>query len=144
VTGHRTGFAAPVPPALEEPECCGPQPRLFHLTYSPVVVFRGELDSTNTEHFGRVLAQAVHARRCRYVDLCGVRYMQACAVAMLLRIARCAPELLELLVVDGSAIATVLRVTGVDTVAHLQELPVDFPPQGRQEMRGPGDRVPEA
>jgi anti-anti-sigma factor len=124
------GPATPIEPGTPEiphPETAGPEtpdaaapaaPRLhITLTGSGEVVVAGEIDLATAPQLREELDKAAAHGASVLVDLTAVKYLDSAGVSVLFDVAY---KDLRLRVTDATAVATVIRISGLIHVAHVE------------------------
>lgn len=118
----------PNDPAEDEPGGTeSPQsPQVLRIEDDPDGSLRvlGDVDLTTARALSTRLLAAVRPDRPLTVDICGVKLLQSHGVAVLFDIA--AATELTLRVAAGSAVASVIRIIGLDSVATIDHVEPDI------------------
>lgn len=98
----------------------GPEQRLWIEQPEPGgLVLTGEIDGANADDLYAALESASGAPTL-LVDLCGVTYLDSVGVGALFDVAHAN---MRLRVTDGSAVATVITICGLNQIAQVEFVP---------------------
>ena len=104
----------------DAPGPSGPEKRLrIERTEPGALVLTGEIDGANADELYEALASA-SAAPALLIDLCAVTYLDSVGVGALFDLAH--PDL-RLRVSEGSAVATVITICGLNQVAQVEFVP---------------------
>jgi anti-anti-sigma factor len=117
--------AVPAP----EPTSATPRPRLTVTRTADVVAIAGEVDVGNALQLRAQLHRGLHAGAVR-VDLTGLTLLSSAGIAVLFEMLDDSESMLEVTVRSGSAVAQVIEICGLSTVARVIAAPDPGGPRG--------------